>query len=463
MATRVDVARTLFPQLKQHGTDGDDVQVYWGTITEDLGEGWYRVELDGGIEVEAFSDSPHNVGDRVQVVRQGNKFVIVGNAGLIKQVNDEFGRTFEAIQDTHEELAKQITEQVDEAFGEANAALEEFKSTHTLTDDDITKSITDTKSEITETFEGKLSDLGETYTTKTEFSRGIDGVKSEVAETYSTKSETNSLETSLKSEIKQSASSITSTVEQSVDNKLGNYYSKTEWTQGATGYTATVHQAVETTNNNEQFLDTYFTANSSGITVGSSAHTYKSRMGTQGFSILQGTSELARIIANGNYTQISSQASKALQLYSAGEINLFGGFLTILQNSQYSSFTATATDNTGYLLGASRLYWNESGTNAAFTLSRSVSYYSFLEIHYTDGTRRLTKRCTLYGSTCSVMLDRTIMDTSSMELWINASVLNINGRSASFSNQAQSHASNGGSVYTQADSQIKVLSVTGWR
>lgn len=487
MTTKVDVARMLFSDSAPRGGYAgsqyeSQVQIRWGTITEVLGtDGWYKVQLDGmGIEVDAYSDSPHNVGERVQVIWQENRFVIIGNAGLMKKVESDFDRTFTQIEDTHQELADQITQEVNDAFSKADSALEEFKSTHKLTDDDITKSIEDTKRSITVTFEGKLEDASkgydEKYATKTEMSVGIEGVRSSVTESY--KRDLDNLSDSLSSQITQTAKGIQTTVEQSVTDKLGSYYSKTEWQQGSTGYTATVHQAVTDTNENTSFLETNFSLDSYGLTVGSSAHTYKSRVGTQGFSILQNSTELASFKANGTYTQLTSSSSKALQLHSDGETNLFGGFLTTNQTDQYSSFTSTAKDNTGYILGASRLFYSYGGfSSGQFSLSRSVSNYSFLEIiyeatNYHNVTLRGSTRASIYGTQIQIPLflinyDKTDVSpgnsTSVGFITIFNAMLSLVNDKGILASQGHLDINQNGGTSLRTSNLIRIISVTGYR
>lgn len=310
--SRLDAAKTLMrvsnrPAVytSQNPTRSAEM---WGFVTDQVRENHYGVELDSGVEITAYSDSIHNTGDRVLVQYQSGTWYIISSAGLIKQIED----THEDLSTTIDAKAKEITEAAERDLQVVRDAFDAFKATHELTDEDITKSIEDTARDITVTFEGKISDLDEVYTTKTEFKTGIDGVSSTVEEYYENlnagmiqqgtliqqnaegiQANARNITTALTnaksytdSQLSITSTNIKSEVTKSIMDSVGNtYVSNTKFNQYSDSVRLDINKGV----NADTWLSTHFDFDDQGLTVygGSSKTTgYKSRVGTGSFSIL---------------------------------------------------------------------------------------------------------------------------------------------------------------------------------
>ena len=209
------------------GQSGSSSSVRYGYAVADSADGWVDVQLDtgqtngGDSTVQCVCDSPISQGQRVAVDVMPNGQLKARPIG--QNILDE------AISDT----ADKIQEAGQQILDDVNAEMDEWKQDHQLTDADINHSIQTAVDGATETWEGQLSsvenNIETNYATKTEVTQGIDGLRTEVSETYATST---GVTNEINSAIEQASDEISSTVEQSVMDEVGNTYAtKTELTQ----------------------------------------------------------------------------------------------------------------------------------------------------------------------------------------------------------------------------------------
>lgn len=125
------------------------------TTTPSLGE--YAVLLDSGETVFITSQIPLNVGDRVTLTYSNGMYALTANQSTAAYVQ-------KSAADIQRETIGRITKEGDEIRSETETkvavvqnSLDDFKKDHQLTDDDITKKVTDTKSETTTEYEAAIS------------------------------------------------------------------------------------------------------------------------------------------------------------------------------------------------------------------------------------------------------------------------------------------------------------------
>lgn len=125
------------------------------TTTPALGE--YAVLLDSGETVFITSQIPLSVGDRVTLTYSNGMYALTANQSTAAYVQ-------KSAADIQRETIERITKEGDEIRSETETkvavvqnSLDDFKKDHQLTDDDITKKVTDTKSETTTEYEAAIS------------------------------------------------------------------------------------------------------------------------------------------------------------------------------------------------------------------------------------------------------------------------------------------------------------------
>lgn len=243
MSTELDVAKMMWGWGASGGSGssrpgssyGTQTVTRYGTVQSVNDDGTVTILLDSGETVTLKTDTPLRVGDRVVVVAQGGTYLVYSMAGTVG-----------IIENTRTELAQEIIDEGQAIRDEVDQEMNDFKADHQLTDADITSSIEQTKSEITATFEGQISDLegdiSQEYATKTEVSTGIDGLRTEVSETYAT---SEGVTNEINSAITQASGEISSEVEQNVMNSVGETYAtKTELTQTADSLELTIDSSL---------------------------------------------------------------------------------------------------------------------------------------------------------------------------------------------------------------------------
>lgn len=373
-----------------NGSGGGSGQatVRYGTVTAvDPGAGTVTVLIDGQDAPVTLTDPTAAArlaaGDRVKIVKQGQSWVIDLAAGLSRAITSAHDALAERIDAKGAEVlasAKADLDQVDKAFAD-------FKEKHALTDDDIAAKITASGDELSASFEGKISDLGETYAKKADVKADIDGLRSEASESYQSKADAGEMRKDLESRISQTsdaitaevsdrteavsgalrdaksytdqqAESISSTVERNVTDSIGETYAtKTEVKQASDSLHLTVTGEISTAKSDvksdlagdissaqsdasaakssassalskassaSDFISTHFSATTSGLDVYSSASGYKARTAPGAFKVLtSGNTELFSISAASNGVSVMSSWQNMLRLGMRSSMGLF--------------------------------------------------------------------------------------------------------------------------------------------
>lgn len=305
MATDLDVAKMMWGWGDHPGgttatgaSSRSQTSVRYGTVTAVHDDGTVSVRLDGTGEVVTLTtDTPLAVGDRVTIVVQGGAYMVYA-----------MSETVAIIDRTKGDLAQQIKDEGDRILDEVNGEMDEFKASHQLTDDDITSSIEQTKSELTAAFEGQIQaaedGIEKTYATKTELSVGIDGLRSEVSETYATSA---GVENQISSAIEQASGEISQTVEQNVVDSIGDTFAtKTELTQTSSDLTISINQAITKAEgaaseasdalSTAREVESYFTFDSTGLTVGRTGESAAVKMASDGsFQVLNSGEQMLKV------------------------------------------------------------------------------------------------------------------------------------------------------------------------
>lgn len=319
MTTEMDAARMVFgwanpPKEEGYGAYSAAASVRYGTVRAVNGDGTIDVELDGsGVVVTVHADGLYEVGDRVQIVKDGASYTVSGLAGMVKGLEDAETRVIERI----EQEGASIRQDAERDLGEVRDAFHAFKATHALTDEDIRRHVTDTATELASSFEAAIEEAGETYATKVEVSQTIAGLRTEVSEDWSgalgamseslgTRIEQNSTAiraeasertkatsgalAEAKSYAEQTATSIAQGVEQRVTDAAGRTYAtKTALTQTAEGLETEIGKVAQTAEGASGWK-TFITQNSYGVNVhgrsSTGAATSVARVGNGSFSIL---------------------------------------------------------------------------------------------------------------------------------------------------------------------------------
>lgn len=480
MTTDTELAKKLFKRslgsgssaLSNTGGEGSQpTELRYGTIVG-IGEDGITatVELDiTGVHVDADTDGvEYRVGDRVTLIWQGNRWVIISNEAQSKNLKD-----------AQEELAEQITqegdairESVKKDLGEVDDAFNRFKEDHRLTDADIAKQIEEDGRGWYTTISGEINTALESYVTTTALDVTVDGLKSTVSETYQSKTDAGTMEKSLASRIEQVSSmietevsdrkqavsgaeqtlsskitqlsnSITQTVSDEVKTATGNISQRlTTVETTASGLKTTVSEHASTIGN----IDSWMTFSTSGLAIGSSATSYTTNTTSTGFYIKYGTTNLAGITAN--YSMFHAGIAATTAYYGVMATNTG-------MSASYESIVAGKI-----------LYSNASGTTGSISIADSFLNYRFLEFVYGDDKDRMaTKRIHIKQTKDrTVTLDRTIhatdgtMFTDVSTYTIASSTLTKN---TSYSGRSIIGSSNASS--TDSNSTIIVYYVIGWR
>ena len=315
-------SNTVSSASKVGATTSTGSYVRYGTAQADSAEGKVQVKLDNSEDVVTCScDSPIKQGDRVKVIVTESGALIAMPIGqnIVNYVDQKT-----------EYLADQITIEGNAILSQVNQEMNEFKEDHQLTDADIQHQISTSVAGATETWEGQLSavedGIEQNYALKTEVTTEIGNLSAEISETYAT---SEGVENEINTAISAASGQIQSTVEQNVMSAVGNTYAtKTELTQTSKDLTVKVDGAVNTANTAQetaQEIQSYFTFDTYGLTIGYSGNSIKARISPSGkFQVLSGNNVLCQF---GAYTDIG-----AVNFNSSGSVSLssigYGGVAT---------------------------------------------------------------------------------------------------------------------------------------
>ena len=521
--SEMDVAKLMFGWANEPGQassssayTASESNVRYGTVLADNGDGTYQVELDTGEVITMESDVPLSVGDRVKIVNQGGSYVLYSMDTFVRQVRNRHLEIAEAIEKKGEEILASAKADLDEV----NAAFDEFKAKHALTDEDIVKTVEESASATTTRFEAMIEDLDETYVTEAEFKTGIDELSSTFSETYVNATDLGEMEKSLQSQITQNAESIrteiadrtaavsgalseaksytdqqadsiTSTVTQQVTNSIGETYAtKTEVQQASDSLHVTVSAEIKDAadslsddissaqsaadsaygkaSDNEDFIETHFEATTSGLTISSSASSYKTRVTPSSFDVL--TSSDALLVSMGvnsttGYPVISAGStygSFALQGNSSyGWLNIGSSIDVDGAHNDFSLRRTGGLSTAGYYKAWWTLYYNSFGTTGTVALSASASKFSEIVIVFKDGDGAYNSTTvTMFGSTVYASLLSSYMNPG---VYHEHKQVKISGTSITNYSGGRSYVSIGGDNVNAASatSYLSIVAVYG--
>lgn len=413
--------------------------VRYGTVIAANEDGTYQVQLDTGEVITMESDTPLSVGDRVSIVNQGGSYVLYSLATFVTRVKDRHLEIAKAIEEKGNEILAAAQADLDEV----NAAFDEFKEAHALTDADIQKTIEETAAQTITKFEAAIEDLDETYVTEAEFKAGIDGISSTFSEQYVSANDLGEMEKSLQSQINQNATaiqtevsdrtqaisgalseaksytdqqaeSITTTVTQSVTSALGETYAtKTEVQQASDSLHVTVSAEIkdatdaleddidtaQSTANSaynkaadtEDFIETHFEATTAGLTVSSSASSYKARVSPASFDILD-TSDTVVSTFTADQIQLgnNSTASQVIMCSGAATIRAYNAttrYSGIVMEGGASNVPYLHLTNQGAFLGSSNAYGYSDNNISCWNTGLGVTIHGDeqIELQSNDG------------------------------------------------------------------------------
>lgn len=518
------------PSSPGDGSYSSSSSVRYGTVVKVNDDGTIDVKLDGsGAVVTVKADSPHNVGDRVSVVNQGGVFLIYGMAGTL----DAMEKADNALAKQIEKKGEEILESAKADIDEVDKAFSNFKESHALTDEDITAKITASGKELSASFQGQIDDLDETYAKKTDVKADIDGFRTEMSENYQSKTDAGTMKKDLESKIQQTsdaittevtnrteavsgalkdaksytdqqAESISSTVERNVTNSIGETYAtKTEVKQASDSLHLTVSGEITTAksdvkndladdisaaqddasaakssassalskaNSANNFIETHFEATTSGLTVSSSASSYKARVSPSSFDILNGSdSKVFTLGVTNGYASIQSVSNSFIGI--RGSSSSYGwlkvGSVIDVNGASYDfgMKRTGGSQGTGWYYAWHQLYRNSTGTTGTVSLSYSAGDFQALAIFFKDDDNNC-------DSTFVPMLTSTMYAdlTSSYYLaghgmYTEARTVTISGKSISnYSDRGgRGFLAEGGTSYNAASNAaiIKIIAVYG--
>lgn len=195
MTTDTELAKKLFRRslgsgssaLSNTGGEGSQpTDIRWGTVVAvNADSGTITVELDiTGVNVEVYAEGvEYQAGDRVALIWQGNRWVIVSNEAQ--------GRNLQTAQD---KLLREITEKgediradVESDIAEVEDNFNEFKENHQWTDDDIKTETTKIVGGEIRKAVGTISDGNTTLTSSKTIYENLESLQLELSTDYVSK------------------------------------------------------------------------------------------------------------------------------------------------------------------------------------------------------------------------------------------------------------------------------------
>lgn len=354
--SEIDWARKLFKNPKEEGESNnsslsqnslDTTSVRTGVVTAVNDDGSVQVRLNGSnTTITVKSETPVKVGDSIKIIKQGQTWVVYAMKTYVNDTQKKIDALHTEIETKGAEIQESVKKDVDKVQGDLDA----FKQTHTMTDDDITTSITSNNNTLNAKIKGVQTDLTENYAKKTEVSASIDGLRTEVSENYVNTSTLGTETSKLQSQITQNATaiatevtdrktavsgavseskaytdqqadSISSTVEKNVMNSVGETYAtKSEVTQTASGLEVKITGAVDTANSAKTTAtDANTTANAAKTAATNAAKTATDYLKYSSSGLEVGNDNLnANVLINSTSVNIRNGSQNMASFHSNG-------------------------------------------------------------------------------------------------------------------------------------------------
>ncbi len=527
--SEIDWARKLFRNPREEEENNntslsqnspDTTSVRTGVVTAVNDDGSVQVRLNGSNTIITVkSETPVKVGDSIKIIKQGQTWVVYAMKTYVNDTQKKIDALHTEIETKGAEIQESVKKDVDKVQGDLDA----FKQTHTMTDADITTSITSNNNTLNAKIEGVQTDLTENYAKKTEVSASIDGLRTEVSENYVNSSTLGAETSKLQSQITQNATaiatevtdrktavsgavseskaytdqqadSISSTVEKNVMNSVGETYAtKSEVTQTASGLEVKITSAVDTANDAAKTATDYLKYSTDGLEIGNDNLNANVLINSTSVNIRNGSQNMASFHSNGvNFYNTSGvdianiTARSGITDYSGGSDNsvrITGqdglilnnyGSPAVLYNQNYP-FPLTANSNVGsnitYLAGGKCLYANTSGSNGSISLklstSMDVSNYKWMDIFFTDGNRHYSQRVPnpASGGTFSLfsIVYNPTINGGSFYTHVNMYTWTARGITIGNGGQGFFNGNNQCGDFQVASPLLKITQVIGWR
>lgn len=443
--SEIDWARKLFrnPKEEETGTNtslsqnsSNTTSVRTGVVTAVNDDGSVQIRLDGSNTIIAVKpETPVKVGDSIKIIKQGQTWVVYAMKTYVNQTQKKIDDLHNEIDTKGAEIQASVKKDVDKVQGDLDA----FKQTHTMTDDDITTSITSNNNTLNAKIEGVQNDLTENYAKKTEVSASIDGLRTEVSENYVNSStlgeETSKLQsqitqnaTAISTEVSdrktavsgavsdskaytdQKADSISSTVEQNVMNAVGETYAtKSEVKQTSDGLEVKITSAVGTANDAKTTADSAADDASTALNTANSAKTAASNAAKTATDYLKysssgleiGNENLdANVLINSTSVNIRNGSQNLASFLSDG-VNFYDNagtnIASIIAKKGVSTYSG-GSSNTVHLQGNGGLALLNLGTQPS-TFTQSTPFPLGADSNITSNTCYLAGGVCLYANT----------------------------------------------------------------
>lgn len=349
------------------GTAVEDASVQGGRLTA-------KILMDGDEEPGVYTvDFAMQAGQRVAVLMFGAQSLILPISSLILQQADE------------------------SAEGKINDAKTELETS------------IDTKGEAIKAEAVRQA----TASANGEVAKGIEAFSQTVAATYTTKDEAKSFATS--SDLTQTEQDITATFTKSLNEKGKTFVGKpappysigdvrVEPAEGRC-YVCTTARASGSFREadwaeHDAFVSAFVRQDYEGVTVGKSQSQWKARLSTRGtFDVLDASDAVVTQVGTksaGAYMTTAksaltmrSQAGDAVVTVGNGHVDLSSSAGARVSGGGVGVPMAAAALR-GTVLGGVCLYANSSGTTGTVSLSREVSLFTAVDIHFADDAGRLS-------------------------------------------------------------------------
>lgn len=349
------------------GTAVEDASVQGGRLTA-------KILMDGDEEPGVYTvDFAMQAGQRVAVLMFGAQSLILPISSLILQQADE------------------------SAEGKINDAKTELETS------------IDTKGEAVKAEAVRQA----TASANGEVAKGIEAFSQTVAATYTTKDEAKSFATS--SDLAQTEQDITATFTKSLNEKGKTFvgrpappYSRGDVrVEPAEGrcYVCTTARASGSFREadwaeHDAFVSAFVRQDYEGVTVGKSQSRWKARLSTRGtFDVLDASDAVVTQVGTESAGAYMTTAKSALTMRSqAGDavVTVGNGHVDLSSSAGArvsgggGGVPMAAAALRGTVLGGVCLYANSSGTTGTVSLSREVSLFTAVDIHFADDAGRLS-------------------------------------------------------------------------
>jgi hypothetical protein len=499
VATDYDIAKMMFGWAKQEKTKAagvryGDTQIYTGTVVADNGDGTYQILLQSGEEITVASDIPLVVGQTVQIIKQGDTWVIYSAEAIVTEIENTY-------QQTQTDLATEIKKQGEEISAEILQSMSDFEEAHGLLTDpseggvpealDVKKTLDEQEAYTKQTFEAifGVEVDSESWSSLYSLTQSYLGLKAQVEKCY-TNDEQGTAE--LKTALNIAADGIEAQISREVTNILGDgYYTKTEIDAMPDGLALKVSAAIKsgtsdydsritsasnaassaqsTADDASNFISAHFTFSTSGLEISSSDSSTSlmlksdtimfQRNGSNAFSIEIPSSSSDPVEIRPNGTNYSKQL--AILGNDAWCDLLFGSNSIVFEGSNTTALmrSGLCTSKLSYQACVSLYSGSSSGS---ISLSESASTFDYLQICFKDSNSNYDSVFVPAGASKVnlTMGDYLNADGAAM----NTRTINISGSSITQNTGVRSYiAVSDKSVSCAAQSNhIYITNVIGW-